>query len=271
MNPDGPRRIGLIAGSGGIPPYFAEKARAGGLQLVSIGFTDEIARKLAPFSEKSLCIGLGRVAKILDTLKEESVRDLVILGKVDKRVIFRPQMFDLRSLKFLKEVKNKQDKTLLVGVIEELEKEGFRVLDQRELLGEIYPAKGVLSRRQPSPAEREDIEFGLPIAKKMADMEIGQTLIVKDKTVIAVEAVEGTDQAIRRGSELARGGCVVVKVSRTGQDYRYDSPGAGPDTLASLVAGGASVLALEAGRVMLVDEAEVVRRADEAGISVIAV
>ncbi len=269
MNPESPRLIGLIAGAGGIPPYFAKKAHAGGIRLVSIGFSEEIAQGLRPFSEKSHAIGLGRVVRILDTLKEEGVKELVILGKVDKRVIFRPQMFDLRSLKFLKDVKNKEDKTLLLGVIDELEKEGFTVLDQRELLGEIYPAKGVLSRRQPSREEWEDIEFGLPIAKTMADMEIGQTLVVKDKTVIAVEAVEGTDQAIRRGLKLAPG-AVVIKVSRTGQDYRYDSPGAGPDTLSALKEGG-RVLALEAGRVMLVNEAEVIALADQAGIAVAAV
>lgn len=271
MNPDGSRRIGLIAGVGGIPPYFAEKARASGIRLVSVGFTEEIAARLAPFSEKCHTIGLGRAARIIDTLKEEGISDLVILGKVDKRVIFRPQMFDLRSLKFLRDIKNKEDKTLLVGVIKELEKEGFKVLDQRELLGEVYPAKGLLSRREPSPGEMEDISFGLPIAKKMADLEIGQTLVVKHKTVIAVEAVEGTDQAIRRGAALAHGGCVVIKVSRTSQDYRYDSPGAGPDTIESLAAGGAKVLAIEAGRVMLVDQAEAIRRADESGISVLAI
>ena len=152
-----------------------------------------------------------------------------------------------------------------------MEKEGFQVLDQREFLREIFPPQGVLSRRQPSKSEIEDIEFGLPIAKKLADMEIGQTLIVCNKTVIAVEAIEGTDRAIERGCALARGNAVAIKVSRTDQDYRFDSPGVGPQTIEGLVKGGARVLALEAERVMLVDQARVVEMADQAGLSVVCV
>ena len=110
----------------------------------------------------------------------------------------------------------------------------------------------------------EDIKFGFPIARKLADMEIGQTLVIKNKSVIAVEAFEGTDKAIQRGCELAKGNCVVIKVSRTNQDYRYDSPGIGPQTIKTLIAGGASVLALEAERVMAVEQEQVLKMADEA-------
>jgi len=266
-----PSRIGLIAGAGEIPIYFARKASKNGVRLVSIGFTDEIQSQLAPFAEKSYSIGVGKTSKIFSTLKDENIRDVMILGKVDKSIIFRLQMFDMRTLKFLKNLKNKEDKTLMLGVIEEIEKEGLRVLDQRKFLREIFPSQGVLSHRQPATSEREDIEFGLPIAKKMADMEIGQTLVVGNKTVIAVEAIEGTDRAIERGCALAKGNAVVIKVSRTDQDYRFDSPGVGPKTLEGLVKGGAKVLALEAERVMMIDQARVVAMADEAGLSVVCV
>ena len=262
-------RIGLIAGAGEVPVYFARKASSAGARLVSIGFTDEIHAQLSPFAETSYSIGIGKTSKIFNTLKEENIEDVLILGKVDKSVIFRLQLFDMRTLKFLNQLKNKEDKTLMLGVIEEMKKEGFRVLDQRDFLREIFPAKGVLSRRQPSKTEMEDIEFGLPIAKKLADMEIGQTLVVCNKTVIAVEAIEGTDRAIERGCELAKGNAVVIKVSRTDQDYRFDSPGVGPKTLEGLAKGKAKVLALEAERVMLVNQAKVVEMADEAGLSVI--
>jgi UDP-2,3-diacylglucosamine hydrolase len=271
MNETQPSRIGLIAGAGEIPIYFARKASKNGVRIVSIGFTDEIHTRLAPFAEKSYSIGVGKTSKIFKTLKDENIREVMILGKVDKSVIFRLQMFDMRTLKFLKNLKNKEDKTLMLGVIEEMEKEGFQVLDQREFLREIFPPQGVLSRRQPSKSEIEDIEFGLPIAKKLADMEIGQTLIVCNKTVIAVEAIEGTDRAIERGCVLARGNAVAIKVSRTDQDYRFDSPGVGPQTIEGLVKGGARVLALEAERVMLVDQARVVEMADQAGLSVVCV
>ena len=167
--------------------------------------------------------------------------------------------------------KNREDKTVMLGVIEEMRKEGFRVMDQREFLREIFPGPGVLSKREPTKDEMADIQFGLPIAKKMADMEIGQTVVVYNKTVIAVEAIEGTDRAIERGCALAKGKAVVVKVSRTDQDYRFDSPGIGPKTIEGLVAGGAGVLALEADRVMVANQTKVEQMADRAGLSVICV
>ncbi|KMP11795.1 hypothetical protein UR09_02540 [Candidatus Nitromaritima sp. SCGC AAA799-A02] len=267
INPS--HRIGLLAGVGEIPVYFAERAAQNGIRIVSVAFTDEVHSELKPFVEKSYSIGLGKTGKIFQTFKNENITDLVMLGKVDKKVIFQPDFFDLRALKFFKNLVSKEDKTLLLGVIREMEKEGFHVLDQKELLGDIFPDEGVITRRKPSKQEMEDVRFGLPIAKQMADMEIGQTIVVKNKTVVAVEAIEGTDRALERGCELARGKCIAVKVSRTNQDYRYDVPGIGPRTLECMTQGGASVLVLEAGRVMVVDQPRVAEMADRAKISII--
>lgn len=260
-------KIGLIAGAGEVPVYFARKASQLGIKIISIGFTEEIQNSLMPFSEMSYSIGVGQAGKILETLKKNNVRDLVILGKVEKNVIFKLQKFDLKTLKFLKNIVTHEDKVLLSGMIEELAKEGFIVLNQKEFLSDIFPAKGTLTRRVPTRQELADIEFGLPIARRLADLEIGQTLIVKNKTVVAVEALEGTDRAIQRGCELAQGKCVVIKVSRTNQDYRYDSPGIGPQTIRMLSEG--SVLALEAERVMVVEQEKVLDLANAAKISVI--
>lgn len=262
------KKIGLIAGSGEIPVYFAKKASQNGTRLISIGFNDEIRSSLSPYSEGSYSYGVGQPGKILDALKKNDVEELLILGKVDKSAIYKLQLPDLKFIKFLKNIVTHEDKVLLLGVIDELEKEGVRVLSQKDFLAEVYPGKGVLTSRKPSQKELEDIEFGVPIAKKLADMEIGQTLIVKNKSVAAVEAFEGTDKAIQRGCELAKGGCVVIKVSRTNQDYRYDSPGIGPQTIKTLIAGGASVLALEAERVMAVDQEKVIRLADGAKLTI---
>ena len=190
----------------------------------------------------------------------------MILGKVEKSIIFKLQKFDLKALKFLKNIVTNEDKVLLLGMIGELEKEGFKVLSQKEFLADIFPAKGNLTLRVPNKKELADIEFGLPIARKLADLEIGQTLIVKNKTVVAVEALEGTDQAIQRGCDLAQGKCVVIKVSRTNQDYRYDSPGIGPQTIQMMSEG--SVLVLEAERVMIVEREKVLKLANEAKIAV---
>ena len=260
--------IGLLAGYGEVPKYFARKACQQGIKIISIGFSREIQKALEPFSEVSYSIGVGQPGKIFKVLRENNVKDVLILGKVDKSIVFKLQKFDFKAFQFLKNIVTHEDKVLLLGVIDEFEKEGLRVLSQKEFLSEIYPSKGVFSKRQPTKQEMEDVEFGLPIARRLADMEIGQTLIVKNKTVIAVEALEGTDQAIQRGCELSEGNCVVIKVSRTNQDYRYDSPGIGPETLNILAKGGAAVLALEAERVMVVEKEKVLELANAAKISV---
>jgi DUF1009 family protein len=259
-------KIGLIAGSGEVPIYFARKASQMGIKIISVGFSNEIQNGLAAFSEKSYSIGVGQAGKILATFKENDVKELLVLGKVEKSIVFKLQKFDLRALKFLKNIVTHEDKILLLGMITELAKEGFTVLSQKKFLSDIFPEKGNLTRRVPTKQELEDIEFGLPIARKLADMEIGQTIIVRNKTVVAVEALEGTDPAIQRGCELAQGKCVVIKVSRTNQDYRYDSPGIGPQTIRMLSEG--SVLALEAERVMVVEQEKVLYLANEAKIAV---
>ena len=259
-------KIGLIAGSGEVPIYFARKASQLGMKIISVGVSDEIHNGLKPYSEKSYSIGVGQAGKILATFKENNVKNLLVLGKVDKSIVFKLQKFDLKSLKFFKNIVTHEDKVLLLGMIAELDREGFTVLSQKEFLSDIFPPKGNLTRRAPTKQELGDIEFGLPIAQKLADMEIGQTLIVRNKMVVAVEALEGTDRAIQRGCELAQGKCVVIKVSRTNQDYRYDSPGIGPQTIRMLSEG--SVLALEAERVMVVEQEKVLNLANDAKIAV---
>lgn len=265
------QRIGLLAGAGEIPIYFARKAREEGIDLVSIAFSDDIDSNLEPFVDKHYSIGLGQSGKIFETLKKESIQDILMLGKVEKNIVFKPQLFDMRSLKVLKCLATQEDKSLLNGVIEEMEKEGFSVLNQMEFLKELFPKKGILTRCKPSRKAEEDIQFGIPIAKKLADMEIGQTLIIKNKTVVAVESAEGTDQTIERGCSLAKGKCGAVKVSRTNQDYRYDTPGIGKKTVELLIQSKASFLALEAERVMIIDLPQVVTLADKGGLSIVAV
>ena len=167
-------RIGLIAGAGEIPVYFARKAVESGLRLVSIAFSNDTDEHLRPFVEKNYCIGIWKSEKIFQTLKRENVDHLLMLGKVDKRIIFKPQIPDLRAIKFLKRLATHEDKTVLDGVIRELEQEGITVLSQRDYLKELFPKKGLLTRHRPSTHEMEDVEYGFSIARKMADLEIGQ-------------------------------------------------------------------------------------------------
>lgn len=271
MNQNAVQRIGLLAGAGDIPVYFARKASDKGIQVISIAFSDDIETSLAPYSQKHFSIGIGQANKILSTLREHQVQDLVILGKVDKTLIFQKLRLDMRALKIWNQLRNKEDKTLMEGILSELESEGLKTLDQRELLKELFPGAGVLTQKKPTKKELEEIAFGLPIAKQLADMEIGQTLVVKEKTVVAVEAAEGTNPTIERGCRLANGNGVVIKVSRTHQDFRYDCPGVGPETMEHLAKHDASVLALEAGRVMVVEQEQSIALANRAGFSIVCV
>ncbi len=270
MAPSG-KRIGLIAGSGEVPLYFARNARERGIQVFSVSLTDEIARNLAPLVEKNQTVNIGQAGKIRKALESEQVEGVVIMGKVEKSMIFRFQMFDLEALKIVKSLKTHQDKSVMLSIIRHIESYGAPVLDQKELLPELFPPKGVLTRTQPSKGVMEDIEYGLPVVRYMADQEIGQTLVVKNKTVIAVEAVEGTDQTLERGCSYANGKCSVIKVSRTRQDYRFDAPGIGARTLELMIQGKASALALEAGRVMIIERERVIEMADKAGLSIVCV
>ncbi len=265
------KTIGLIAGAGSVPLFFAKKAAEKGFDIVSIALSNSIDKELKPYVKKNYSIGIGKSEKIIQLLKQENVQGLLMLGKVDKSVLFQPQLFDLRSLKFLKRLATHEDKSLLVGVIKELESEGFSVLDQKEYLGELFPSKGILTKSKPNDEAMMDVEYGIPIAKRLADMEIGQTIVVKNKTVVAVEALEGTDKTLERGCSIAKKRCVAIKVSRTDQDYRYDAPGIGERTIETLIKGKASALAIEAERVMIAEMESVIKMADSASLPIIAV
>ena len=261
----------MIAGSGEIPVYFARQAAEKGISIVAIAFSEAIGKALCPYVEKIHSIGIWKSETILKTLKRENVANLLMLGKVDKKIVFNPQLPEIRSIRFLKRMLNHDDKSLLEGVLKEFEQEGISTLSQLDYLPELFPAKGVLTHRQPTPEEMEDVEYGFSIARKMADMEIGQTVVVKKQTTIAIEAMEGTDLALQRGCELSGGKGIAVKVSRTQQDFRFDCPGVGVKTVETLAKGGASVLAIEAGRVMIVGIDETLKKADLEKITVLAV
>lgn len=271
MTDNSERRIGLIAGAGEVPILIARKAAQKGVKVISVSLSNEVGAGLESHVHKNYSIWVGHIGKIFKTLKSENISQIILAGKVEKSMAMKFQMFDLKAVKLFMRFKSHQDKEILEEGIEIAREEGFTVLDQREFLKELFPGKGVLTRKKPNQREMEDIKYGLPIAKYMANQEIGQTIIVKNKTVIAVEGIEGTDQAIERGCRLAHEKCVAIKVSRTNQDFRYDCPGIGPKTAEFLVRGHASVLALEADSIMLIEKEKVLALADEAGLAVICV
>jgi UDP-2,3-diacylglucosamine hydrolase len=184
--------------------------------------------------------------------------------------LFRHWRFDSRAWRILRRAKSFQDDVLLAEIIREFESEGMRVVQQSHFLPDLCPKGGVLTRRQPTRREWQDIKYGFSAARSVGQLGIGQTIVVKHGTILAVEGMEGTDEAISRGCRLAHAGAVVVKVSRPGQDLRLDMPTVGIQTLQVMRAGQATVLAIEAGKTIVVGDEEFPRLADEAGISVVA-
>jgi DUF1009 family protein len=265
-----PERIGLVAGEGELPAIMARAMLARGIDVVAIALSEPMYAQLQPLVRRLHCFGAGQGNKIISALKHEGVRDLVLIGKVRKDVLFRRWRFDSRAWRVLRRAKSFQDDALLTEIIREFESEGIRVVEQARFLPELCPKGGVLTHRRPTRREWLDIEYGFASARSIGKLGIGQTVIVKHGTILAVEGMEGTDEAIIRGCRLAHEGAVVVKVSRPGQDPRLDMPTVGMHTLQVMRDGRATVLAIEAGRTLVVGETAFPQAADDAGISVVA-
>ena len=264
-------RIGLIAGTGELPRMLAEQASKDNIKVIAIALSKDSISSLQPVCDKVFQLGIGQTNKLLKTLKNEKIKNVFMIGKVDKKVIFQTKIFDFRALKILKNMKLNDDKSLMTVVIDELKSEGISCLDQSLFLKKLFPSKGVLTKKKPTKSEWEDIQYGFSIAKEMAQMEVGQTVVVKNKSIVAVEAMEGTDQTIIRGLKIAGKGAIVVKVSRPKQDFRYDIPAVGETTLSMIIKGKASVLALEAERTLVVNKDKMIELANKYKISIVAV
>jgi hypothetical protein len=265
------KRLGVIAGAGDLPAIVAGAAHAQGYAVISIALTEAVSASLAPLSTRLYQYGPGQVSRILHVLREEQITELLLIGKIDKRVLFDRFRLDLHALRFLFRLPNRDDDTLLSAVIHELEREGFQVLSPQQFLADRFPQKGVLTKRKPTQREWRDIEYGVTLAKEIGKLSIGQTIVVRDRVVLAVEALEGTDEVITRGCNLSKGKAVVVKVSRPHQDMRVDVPTVGLQTVERMKEGKATVLAIEAAKTLLVDPQAMIEKAEHAAISIVAV
>jgi DUF1009 family protein len=265
-----PEIVGLVAGEGELPAIVVRAMLARGIDIVAIALSEPIYAQLQPLVQRLHCLSAGQGNKIIEALKHEGVRDLVLIGKVSKDVLFRRWRFDSRAWRVLRRARSFQDDILLSEIIREFESEGIHVVEQRHFLPELCPKAGVLTQRRPTRREWQDIEYGFSAARSVGQLGIGQTIVVKHCTILAVEGMEGTDEAISRGCRLAHEGAVVVKVSRPGQDPRLDMPAVGMNTLHVMHAGRGTVLAIEAGKTLVVGHAAFPQAADAAGISVVA-
>lgn len=252
MSPPEGKRLGIMAGEGELPALVARNACARGLEPVTVTLSSRVEKALTPLSASLLRCGPGQPNKIFRFLHREGVREVVFAGKVEKRGLYRNPRLDLRAVRVLRRLKDRRDDSIMLAVIEEMESEGFHVLPQKEFLGDLFARPGVLSRRPPTRREREDLEFGFGMAKGVAALDLGQTVVVRNRAVLAVEAIEGTDETIRRGCAIARRGAVAVKVAKPRQDPRFDVPVVGEETLRALGEGGGTALGIEAERTMIV-------------------
>lgn len=260
------KKIGLIAGGGLLPLEFLRAAKKAGESVVVFALVDMASPEIEKEADKIYWIKIGQVAKFIFLLFKERIRDLAMLGKVSKNVIYQTETHDAPGRELLKKVKDKKDYSLLKEITRRLGHIGVEVVDAKRYLAHLSPGKGIMSRTAPNKATGLDIRFGYDAARRLADMDIGQTVIVKGQTIVALEAMEGTDCTIERAADIAGQGCVMVKVSRTRQDMRWDVPTVGPATMERLVKGKYAAIAIESGSMFLLEKEKFVKMADEAGI-----
>jgi DUF1009 family protein len=263
-----PEKIGLIAGKGQFPLLFAEAARRRGLEVVAVAHRGETDPGIEPLVQQCHWIFVGQVGKLIRAFKEAGVTRAVMAGGVSRGRLFRDFRPDFRALAIIRRVGAGHDDRILRGLAAELEKEGITIVSSLLYLDELLAQPGPLSRRRPTAAELEDIGYGFRIAKEVGRLDLGQCVVVRRQVVTALEAIEGTDDTIRRGGRLAGKGAVVVKVSKPGQDLRFDLPTVGKNTIEVMAEVEAGVLAVEAGKTLIFDRQEMVALADKAGIAV---
>jgi len=261
--------IGLIAGGGQFPLLFAEAARSRGRKVVAVGHLSDSSPELEQAVDALCWIKLGQLGKIISFFRKQGVQEAVFAGTITKTRIFRDVLPDLKALTLWNKIDLHQDDAILRAVADVLENEGIRVLASTCYLEHLLFPRGVLTRKKPSASQIEDIRLGWKMAREIGRLDIGQCVVVRERVVMAVEAIEGTDATILRGGELAGSGAVVVKVKKPNQDFRFDLPATGIKTIETLARVRGSVLAVESGQSLLFDREEMVAAANKAGIVVV--
>ena len=265
-------KLGLIAGYGELPLAVAEEARAKGYEVIAVGLEPLADKTLASSVNDMRWINVGKLGDIIGYLKRAGVSEAVMAGKVPKSLLYKSKISpDLRAIKLLFTLKDKSDDSILLAIAKELKKDGITLLNTTDFTSNLLTPEGIITAKGPTENEWNDIAFGWKIAKEIGRLDIGQTVVIKDQAVMAVEAIEGTDEAIRRGSTLAGSGAVVIKVSKPQQDMRFDVPVVGPDTLGSMIAVQARVLAVESQKSILLQKKKIAREADKAGIVIVGI
>lgn len=271
--------IGLLAGYGLFPVHFARKAKQLGLPVVCVGIRGEASAELKDLVDRFYWSSVVRMGRVVRCFLREGVQQAVMAGKVHKVTWHKPALTllsyipDLRTIRWYlsKKRKNNNDDTILLSVIDEFAKDGITFVSALDYCPELLVKAGVLTHRPPTEKEEADIAYGWELAKEMGRLDVGQSVSVKHRSVLAVEAIEGTDQSILRAGQLCRsGGFVVVKVAKPQQDMRFDVPTVGTSTIDTMHKAGARVLAIEADKTIIIDQEATVALADRYGMTVVA-
>lgn len=274
-----PAPVGLLAGDGRLPVLFAEKARDLGLPVVCVGLRQHAPTELMPLVQRFHWCRPAALGRMIRLFKRAGVEQIVMAGKVHKANIMHApwrlftQLPDWRGVRFWlsRARRDNRDDSILLSVIAEFARDGIHFASALDLCPELLVPAGTLTRRRPTDLEERDIAFGWELAKEMGRLDVGQSVAIKERAVLAVEAIEGTDRAIARAGELCRGnGFVVVKVAKPQQDRRFDVPTIGCSTIETMHRAGGRVLAIEAGQTIVIDQAQTVALADRYGISIVA-
>lgn len=264
--------IGIIAGAGELPLSIAKELKEKGNKLVIVGLKDIASEALKEHADIFSSINIGKVGEIISFLKKNNVRDLILAGKVDKRLIYERDKIkpDLKAMKMLLSAKLRGDNELLNILEQEFLKEGIKLIDIPQCCPNLLTPEGVLTKKKPSKEQWDDIVLGVKVARKIGELDIGQAVAVKEGSVIAVEAIEGTDEMIIRAGNYVKD-AVIVKVSKPQQNLKLDPPAAGLDTIEKMKLAQAKVIALEAYRSILINRQELLKRANEYGMIVVGV
>ena len=256
-------RLGLLAGAGRLPVEFARAASQSGYEVYAVALLDETDPELADFAVDFQRISIAHIESVLNYLQSNEIHKVTMLGKVTKELLFNGKVLpDVKFMQLLLTLPDLKDDTIMMMFVRELEKIDCHTLDQTALIRQLMPPRGMIANREPTVEEHADMEFGFNIAKELGRLDIGQTVVVKNRAVMAVEAIEGTDECILRGGRLANGGAVVVKVSKPQQDNRFDVPTVGLRTVEKMI---------EAEKTLLVERDKVIALADEHNIAIVAI
>jgi UDP-2,3-diacylglucosamine hydrolase len=264
-------RIGLIAGSGQFPIIFCERAREHGLEVYAVAYLNEADPSLAAYVQEMVWLPLGKISRLIQFFKKHEIDAVVMMGAIRKTSLFKDLKPDMKALAMLAGMRHTHDDGVLRAFADCLQKNGIQVKPSTYLLPDLLAEPGCWTQRRPSRSEKADIRLGWTLAKEIGRLDIGQCVVVGGGSILAVEAVDGTDATIRRGGQLGQGNAVVVKVCKPIQDERFDVPAVGAQTIQSMRESNTRLLALEAGKAVVFDRDAMISAADEAGICIVAI